>query len=420
MSLIRKLFHREEDSYRQALMEFSRSLTLIVDFDQLLENLEGKLREIADITKIHILLHEPEAHRFEAANQKHPLAPSPETPPLSFLSDDRLIQWLAVNEMPLVVEGNPGVMHFLSTREQEMLAYHGIQIIVPLIVMNRVNGLVLLGAKSRGLFSKNEIDLLVTLLSQSALAFENALLYKEQKQRLKKMFRSDRLATIGQIAAGAAHEIRNPLTSIRSTIQYLKKKDSDEERREMMDELIIEVDRIDDIIRGLLSFSKPVKPQKERFNLVDLMEKTLNLTIATARRNQVTFDFIRPENESLILADPQQLRQVFMNIILNAVQAMPNGGTLTIRMDAMPLPDRPGRIRLTFCDTGTGIPEKELEHIFDPFYTTKNDGTGLGLSISYGIIQQHGGDIEVKSRYAQDDVGTTLTLILPADERIVS
>lgn len=411
------LFHHKKDNYQQALAEFSRSLTLIVDFDQLLENLEGKLKEIADITQIHILLRDADTQLFEMAGTKAPPSPQIDELPLRFNADDRLVQWLSVNETPLVVQGNPGVILFLAQWEQEIIQHHHIKIIIPLIVMNRVNGMVLLGPKANGTYSKNEIDLLVTLLSQSALAFENALLYKEQKQRLKKMFRSDRLATIGQIAAGAAHEIRNPLTSIRSTIQYLKNKDSDEERREMMDELISEVDRIDEIIRGLLSFSKPVQPQKERFNLTELMEKTLHLTASTARRNNVRFQFAPSGNETCIHADPQQLRQVFMNIILNAVQAMPNGGTLSILIDRVLLPGRPALARLTFTDTGSGIPEKEMEHIFDPFFTTKNDGTGLGLSISYGIIQQHGGDIEVQSGGGDAPSGTSIIITLPSDER---
>ncbi len=319
--------------------------------------------------------------------------------------------------MALVVEQNPGVVQFLSQRERTLLEAHDVQIIVPLIVMNRINGMVLLGAKASGSFTRAEVDLLITLLGQSALAFENALLYREQKHRLRKMYRSDRLATIGQIAAGAAHEIRNPLTSIRSTIQYLKKKDPDDERREMMDELIAEVDRIDEIIRGMLSFSKPVKPLKEKVDLADLLQKTLNLTAPTARRNRVEFRFPPPAERITLMADPQQLRQVFMNIILNAVQAMPQGGDLAIEMGAVALPDRASRIHTVFTDTGSGIPDSDLEHIFDPFFTTKNDGTGLGLSISYGIIQQHGGEIEVRSRHGSPPTGTTITVILPEDKK---
>lgn len=416
MSRLSHWFRRPEDNYRQALNEFSRSLTLIVDFDQLLENLEGKLREIVDIPRVMILLLNPETHRFEPAKEID-TSGNPDAPPLIFHAEDRLVQWLGVNEMALVVENNPGVIHFLAPREQTIIQAHDVRIIVPLIVMNRINGMVLLGSKSSGAFSRAEIDLLITLLGQSALAFENALLYREQKHRLRKMYRSDRLATIGQIAAGAAHEIRNPLTSIRSTIQYLRKKDTDEERREMMDELIGEVDRIDEIIRGMLSFSKPVKPVKEQVELVDLLQKTLNLTAATARRNNVTFQFDPSQERLSLMADPQQLRQVFINIILNAVQAMPQGGRLTIEVGAVAPPGRPGRVHIVFTDTGTGIPEKEMEHIFDPFYTTKNDGTGLGLSISYGIIQQHGGEIEVQSRHDQPPTGTTMTVILPQDEK---
>ncbi|MCK5148998.1 histidine kinase [bacterium] len=410
-----KLFKKPDDSYRQALTEFSRSLTLIVDFDQLLENLEGKLREIADIPRVYIFLKDPETNRFDLAN---PHDDDQSDTRFNFSADDRLIQWLTVNEMPLVVENYSGVISFLSERERELIIKHQTQIIIPLIVMNHLSGMVFLGPKSTGPFAKGEIELLVTLLGQSALAFENALLYREQKQRLRKMFRSDRLATIGQIAAGAAHEIRNPLTSIRSTIQYLKKKDPDNERREMMDELISEVDRIDEIIKGLLSFSKPIKPQKERLDLTDLICKTLKLTGSTARNNKVKIDFTTSVTPCFLNADPQQLRQVFMNIILNSVQAMPSGGTLSIHIESITGQDRNEWVRIDFTDNGMGIPETQLEKIFDPFFTTKNDGTGLGLSISYGIIRQHNGDIEVQSISGKAPSGTSIIITLPANERI--
>ncbi len=404
--------------YRKALTEFTRSLTLIVDFEQLLENLSGKLREIADIPVIIIMLRDSETNRFTVANSRGTESSEP-AESFYFKHDDRLIRWLLVNETPLIVAENAGVIDYLSEKEKTVLIRAGIQIIVPLFVMNQVTGMVLLGKKSSGEpFTRPELELLTTLLGQSALAFENALLYQEQKQRLRKMFRADRLATIGQIAAGAAHEIRNPLTSIRSTIQYLKRSETLPEKSGMLKELLSEVDRIDAIIQGLLSFSKPVEPLMEQVDLVSLLGQVLTLTASTARKNKVRIVTEAVPKEPLLLkADPSQMKQVFINIMLNAIQAMDQGGTLVIQIDTVePVKEKSERrlYRIQFADNGPGIPEDRLERIFDPFFTTKKDGTGLGLSICYGILQQHGGDIEVKSTHGKSTSGTTVTVRVPA------
>ena len=411
------LFSRTKTDYKKTLTEFIHSLTLIVDLKQLMENLVGKLREITDIQKIFILLRDFDTHRFIAEFTEGSMA-GYTLESLTFHAEDRLIQWLSTNGTPLLVSENPGVIEFLSIRERDLIHKLGIQMIIPFIVMNRVTGIVLLGHKTDdNWFKKSEIELLTILLEQSALAFENALLYKKQKNRLQKMFRTERLASIGQIAAGAAHEIRNPLTSIRSTIQYLQKKETDSEKETMLHELIGEVDRIDEIIDGLLSFSKPVKPKKEKTDLIQLIQQVLTLTASTARRAKVDIEFTPSDDQAIIEADSDQLKQVFLNVIMNAVQAMKNGGFLSILIDPIekkPEKREPSYYCLRFRDTGPGIPEVDLEHIFDPFYTTKKEGTGLGLSISYGIIQQHGGEIEVTNHNQTGNSGTTVTVLLPA------
>lgn len=417
-SRIRHPFRRFKSDYHGALTEFTRALTLIVDFEQLLENLAGKLQEIADIPKIIIMIRDVETQRFAIADHRG-LADNEDPKSLIFHPEDKLVRWLTINESLLLISENRGVFDYLSVKERRILSKWDIQLIVPLIVMNRVNGMVLLGPKRRETpFTGEELDLLSTLLTQSALAFENALLYREQKQRLRKMFRADRLATIGQIAAGAAHEIRNPLTSIRSTIQYMRKKEGDQERSEMFQELLDEVDRIDEIIQGLLSFSKPMEPQKENLDLGQLIQQVLTLTASIARKNKVNVTYDPLDENIQINADPSQLKQVFLNIVLNAIQSITKGGELNISLDQVvgEKDRKKSFIRIRFQDTGCGISEEDQELIFDPFYTTKKEGTGLGLSISYGIIQQHHGEIEVESSQESQKSGTTVSVILPAGE----
>lgn len=400
--------------FKRALTEFSRSLTLIVDLNQLLENLVGKLYEIAAVSRVVILLRDPETNRFTMADYRgaEPIT----NDRVEFDAEDKLVQWLTVNEMPLIVPEEPGVLQFLSHREQQLITSLSVEIIVPLIVMNHVNGMVLLGKKQDGeSFTREERELLTTLLSQSALALENAMLYEEQKTRLRKMFRADRLASIGQIAAGAAHEIRNPLTSLRSTIQYLHKKQTDPEQAEMIREVLSEVDRIDEIIQGMLSFAKPAKLQKEEVDLGRVILQVEKLISSTARKNGVTIEFRQDETEGIVDADPSQIKQVFLNIILNAIQALDKGGNIRIILDRARSEKQPDReyCRIRFRDDGPGIADDKLEQIFDPFFTTKKEGTGLGLSICYGIVQRHDGEIEINSSCEDGHSGTTVSVLLP-------
>ncbi len=415
-----KAFRKKQYEFKQALTEFSRSLTLIVDLEQLKDNIISKIREIIKVDNIFIYLINPDLNRFQLAKSRgfevH------ENSQFFFLPEDPLIRWFAVNETHLVVSENPQIFLFFDVREQELIKETNIDFIFPLIAMNRVTGLVCLGPKSTGAkFNREEIDLLTTLLGQVSLAFENAYLYQQQKARLKKMYRADRLATLGQLAAGAAHEIRNPLTSIRSTIQYLQKAMIDGAKKKLVAGLIEEVDRINEIIEGLLSFSKPIKPETELVNLEQMLEQTLTLVTTTAKKRKIGIDFNFNGQEKQLKADPAQLKQVFLNIIMNSLQAMDEGGKLEISVEMRSkgsqfVSESKANFYIIFQDNGRGIPKENLDHVFDPFFTTKKDGTGLGLSISYGIIQQHGGDIEIESLTREDmpdGHGTKVMIMLP-------
>lgn len=415
---LRNLFQKKQLPYGQALTEFSKSLTLIADLEQLKDNVIGKVREITHARTVHIFLLNPDLNRFERAESRgvDEAGASPH-----FLPDDPLARWFAVNETWLTVEENLEVFEYFSERERGILREMDIRCIFPLFVMNRITGLVCLGPREKGeRYESGEIELLNTLLGQAAFAFENVWLSEQQKSRLRKMYRADRLATLGQLAAGAAHEIRNPLTSIRSTIQYLQKDMREEGKRTLVNDLLEEVDRINGIIEGLLSFSRPSEPQREDFDLRLLLEQTVNLVSTTARKKNVDISLDFPSAERTLHADPAQLKQVFLNIIMNSLHAMETGGKLSISAEMK----QPGGYNLekrnSFCiffrDTGKGIPQSDLDHVFDPFFTTKRDGTGLGLSISYGIIRQHGGEIEIVSTAATEgsmEHGTTVTITLP-------
>ena len=230
----------------------------------------------------------------------------------------------------------------------------------------------------------------------------------EMKKINAQLFRSEKLASLGKLAAGVAHEINNPLTGILTNSSLLlEDMEKDDPKYEDVEVMVKETIRCREIVKRLLDFARQTQPQKRLANINALIE-----TIILLVRNQTSFRNILIEKDldtSLpdILVDPDQVQQVFVNIILNAAEAMTKGGSLTIR--SMPSRDK-SSIVITFVDTGPGIPEEVRERIFDPFYTTKEHGTGLGLSISYGIIEQHGGTISVDSTAGR---GSTFTISLP-------
>ena len=277
---------------------------------------------------------------------------------------------------------------------------------------------IFLGKKTDGApFTEQELNLLSILINQATFAIEHASLYEQQTERLKKMYRTDRLATLGELAAGAAHEIRNPLTAIRSTIQYLSKDFSaDPVKSEMVTELISEVERINKIVQGLLSFARPSDLNTSDINIEQLINQTLLLVTNTLRKQNVEVEFEYFTDNTTIQGDAEQLKQVFLNIILNAVEAMgknppERSRTLIISIEkGTPINTHSRYLIISFEDSGKGIEQKNIENVFNPFFTTKEEGTGLGLAICYGIINRHEGEIEVKS---VPDKGTCINIKLP-------
>ncbi len=400
-----------------AQREFLHSLNTIVGLDQLLENISIKLSEIVNAGSLYLVLFEPVTNHY--INKKTKTYNLTFSSDLNFSTSDNLIKWLNVNKTILEVDKNVEVIKFLSTREQNLLHEINVKIVVPFFIVNRLTGAVLLGKKNNGAnYNNSDFELLTMLADQSALAIEHSLMYQFQEDKLKKLLHTDKLATIGELAAGAAHEIRNPLTSIRSTVQFLQK-DLTGEKKSLGDGIIEEIDRIDSIIKGLLSFSKSSELQISNVNIEEIIDQTLFLLEPEIRKHNI--QVIRKNFSALhnvnIPGDASQLKQVFLNIILNSVHAILNEGSIAYSISDNLLgkenQTEKNFLFITIKDTGIGIQEENLQKVFDPFYTTKDTGTGLGLSISYGIVSKHCGDIEISSKTSGDERGTTVIVKLP-------
>jgi nitrogen-specific signal transduction histidine kinase len=234
--------------------------------------------------------------------------------------------------------------------------------------------------------------------------------------------RSDRLASLGTLSAGMAHEIKNPLVSIKTFAQLLPERYQDSDFRDTFSNLIgHEIDRIDSLVNQLLRFARPAKPVLKPMHVHDVLEKSLQLVGHRLYQKEIKLTRSWDADVDTIRADADQLEQVFLNFFLNAMEAMKHGGELSVRTEIHAATEWVAAIsgtnggshevlRVTIRDDGEGIRAEDIAHVFDPFFTTKDYGTGLGLSVVHGIIQEHGGQIEVESELKR---GTAFHILLP-------
>ncbi|MGD1075246.1 MAG: ATP-binding protein [Thermodesulfovibrionales bacterium] len=228
----------------------------------------------------------------------------------------------------------------------------------------------------------------------------------EMKKMEEQMMHSEKLASLGRLTAGIAHEIGNPLTSVFSFVQILKDMEQDEFKKESLGIIYFHINRIAEILKQLSGFSKMPTVELREWNINNLIETSLSLILYDKRAKEITI--MRDLSPALpeITTDGGQLSQVFVNLILNAVDAMTEGGTLTIRSRMTD-----GNIEISFEDTGVGITRENISRIFDPFFTTKEKGTGLGLAVSYSIIKKLNGGMTVESEVNK---GTRFRITLPS------
>jgi len=220
--------------------------------------------------------------------------------------------------------------------------------------------------------------------------------------------RVERLKALGTLAAGIAHEIRNPLATINFNAQMLHRELSlDGAQEQMLSDLLLEIKKIDRIVQQVLNFARPREPQFLSNQLNDVVRYCHDLARVHMRKGSIDVVLELAEGLPPLIMDFNQISQVIMNLVINAVEAMPDGGKLLLRTS---LQDDPPGLRLQVSDTGIGIIPEDEDRIFDPFFTRKSDGTGLGLSICRQILEQHGAHLEVTSA---PGVGTTFHVIFP-------
>ena len=242
---------------------------------------------------------------------------------------------------------------------------------------------------------------------------------RELKQSQDTLRRADRLSSLGLLTAGLAHEIRNPLVAIRTFTQLLPERYDDPEFREGFQGLALkEVDRICGLINDLLSFARPSKPNVALENVNDVVDNIARILETQAKEKGVVIERRFGENLPRAWIDREQMKQVFMNLILNAIQAMNGTGSITlmsrsvIKNGTQPAGEF---VQIEVKDTGVGISQENLQHIFDPFFTNKDEGSGLGLAVSHQIVQEHGGFVTVESA---PGTGTSFFVHVPVGKQV--
>jgi signal transduction histidine kinase len=247
----------------------------------------------------------------------------------------------------------------------------------------------------------------------------NSLLSKLERARRRveryhyeQMKRADRLASIGEMAAGIAHEIKNPLAGIAGVIQVLKKDQTvGDQKRAVLDEVLSQVERMDKAVRNLLSFARPPEPKMTLVDINELIGKLLDFLAPQFTKNSILVERKLSPGLPWLTLDPDLMQQALINIALNAIQAMPEGGKFSAETKVIKSGgENLGSVEIIFYDTGKGISSENLSRIFNPFFTTRQQGTGLGLSITQRIIEQHGGEISVMSSAGK---GANFTIIFP-------
>src|SRR2546425_11068817 len=411
------LFRKTHDAY-ETLSAFSKALVKILDLKTLIEEIERTLVTVLGVETATLYLFNKERNVYAPVSTYGPGPSSGAC--IRLAADAELPRHLAMGQAILVREE---MEHFSGTEEKRTLidALRRVKadVCIPFVNKNALIGFCVLGPRTtRQMYSDQDLSLLTMLAQAAAIALDNAALYEELKHSRSLVQRTDRLRSLETIAGGFAHEVRNPLTSIKTFIQLTPERKDDPEFIGHFSTVVAEdVARIERLIQEILDYARYMQPKFQEDDINVIVESCLYFIRIKADSKGVWLKKDLTSDLPPALLDRQQIKQVLLNLFINAIEAIgDHGGQLIVRTHRLSKAPGDTWAQIEVTDTGCGIPPADLEHIFDPFYTTKHEskeheGTGLGLTIVHQIVQEHGGHIEVKSEFGR---GTTFLVNLPA------
>jgi signal transduction histidine kinase len=396
---IDRFFYRDRYLFRLKFFEFTRTLLNILDLQTLSRATVEFISQALVVNKVGIWTLDVEADSYRMTSQTGFLEERP------FAEESPFIAYLKKSQRAVELEYIKNY-YPLQADVKEMMIEH-IALVIPFQWEEGLLGFLLVGDKRNGKnFTIMEIEALEALAPAMAMAISRALLYQNLKRKDLQMMQSEKLAALGEMAASFVHGIRNPLGIILGSAETLKKKIPEPVQSEMIQFIREESERINRMLTNFLEFAKPKPPTFQEVNLKDILRRTVDLSSIPARERGVQVVQEYPQDKVSLFLDPEQIHEAFVNLELNALEAMPAGGTLRITLTQKENKD----VIIRVSDTGVGIPAGRESKIFDPFFTTKEQGTGLGLTIVHTVVKNHGGTISVANN---DGGGATFTISLP-------
>jgi signal transduction histidine kinase len=415
--IVDRLFFRERLDYQRLLHELINEISSIPILDELLKLIIGRITETMHINKASIFLTDEEEKFYLHTTkgiEKETIGK------INFTKDDFLIKWLYKHKDIFIKENVE--LKFITDKDilkeyeptKRKLEELEIYISIPLFAHDKLIGIFNLSNKQSGeIFNDNEIRLLLTLGNHAAIAIENIKLIETQLALKEELMQADKLAAVGTTASVMAHDLKNPLAAISNYVQMMPERFNNPEFQDKFNKVVPEeIDRMNKMLKEFLNSAKLPEPKFALVDVGSIIDKVLEIIGSKGRGVRIIKDY-QPDLPK-IMADEDQLKQVFMNIILNSFQAMPEGGRLTISTEI-----QDNFVNIKFNDTGCGIKEEYLkdDKLFKAFFTTKEKGTGLGLAICNWIVRRyHYGKIEVESKVG---IGTTFTVSLPVQQPYV-
>jgi signal transduction histidine kinase len=396
---IDRFFYRDRYLFQLKFFEFTRTLLNILDLQTLSRATVEFISQALVVNKVGIWTLDVEADSYRMTSQTGFLEERP------FAEESPFIAYLKKSQRAVELEYLKNY-YPLQADVKEMMIEH-IALGIPFQWEEGLLGFLLVGDKRNGKnFTIMEIEALEALAPAMAMAISRALLYQNLKRKDLQMMQSEKLAALGEMAASFVHGIRNPLGIISGSAETLKKKIPEPVQSEMIQFIREESERINRMLTNFLEFAKPKPPTFQEVNLKDILRRTVDLSSIPARERGVQVVQEYPQDKVSLFLDPEQIHEAFVNLELNALEAMPAGGTLRITLTQKENKD----VIIRVSDTGVGIPAGRESKIFDPFFTTKERGTGLGLTIVHTVVKNHGGTISVANN---DGGGATFTISLP-------
>jgi signal transduction histidine kinase len=409
---VEQFIFKNKYDYRKTISDLSRAMVSILNTHDLCSKIINTTTEAMVVEKASIYIIDEEEgfyKRFESMGLDQDKIVA------HYHRDDPFFKWIERhNEIFIREELERYTTNAEAMSMAERMGQMESEICIPLITKQKLIGIINMGMKGKGdMYTHEDLQLLTTLSNQASIAIENAKLYEDISRARVQMQRADRLASLGTLTAGLAHEIRNPLVAIKTFTQLLPERLDDEEfRNHFLNVTAGEVDRISSLVNELLEFARPSQPNLNREDLNQVVERML-LLIATASHKK-NLQIVKEYQPSLppVLFDKEQIKQVLFNVLLNAIDAAPENSTITVGTRLLEKNGYQDQVQIMVRDNGKGIPKEDVDKIFTPFYTTKRQGSGLGLAISHQIIEEHHGTIEVES---EENQGATFYINLPVN-----